>query len=186
MMAQINNLLKWVRWGTGGSLILTAWWIVLTGVSNASESSASRAAANNINLPEVALYREECSACHMAYPAKLLPAESWKALMGDLANHFGENAEIDKASADTIQAYLVTHAGKEGKGMLKRLTDPMPLRITELPYFKRKHHEIPDRLVSGNPDVKNFEDCSVCHKKAVDGGCDEDTVNIPGYGRWDD
>lgn len=186
MMKAVMSLLKWVRWGTGGGLILTAWWIALTGVCNASESSASRQAMNNINSPDVALYREECGACHMAYPAKLLPAESWKQLMGGLTNHFGENAEIETGSADTITHYLMTYSGKEGKGILKRLTDPMPLQITELPYFKRKHREIPERLVSGNPEVGNFNDCSVCHAKAVDGVFDEDTVDIPGYGRWDD
>ena len=32
---------------------------------------------------------KECGACHLAFPPQMLPARSWKKLMGDLANHFG-------------------------------------------------------------------------------------------------
>jgi hypothetical protein len=61
-----------------------------------------------------------------------------------------------------------------------------PIRITELPYFTRKHREVPERMVSGNPDVGSFTQCDACHKDAAKGKFDEDTVVIPGFGRWDD
>ena len=49
--------------------------------------------------PEVApvsdaLYAQECGSCHMAYPPGLLPGRSWQRLMGNLADHFGDNAEL--------------------------------------------------------------------------------------------
>ena len=47
---------------------------------------------------------KECAACHMAFPPQMLPARSWEALMGDLANHFGENAQLDAAAAADIKA----------------------------------------------------------------------------------
>ncbi|WP_372737254.1 hypothetical protein [Neptunomonas sp.] len=50
----------------------------------------------------------------------------------------------------------------------------------------RKHDEIPDRLVEGNPDVGSFSNCNVCHEGAAKGDFDEDRAIIPGYGRWDD
>ncbi|WP_372742464.1 hypothetical protein [Neptunomonas sp.] len=50
----------------------------------------------------------------------------------------------------------------------------------------RKHDEIPDRLVEGNPDVGSFSNCNVCHEGAAKGDFDEDRAIIPGFGRWDD
>jgi hypothetical protein len=64
--------------------------------------------------------------------------------------------------------------------------DAAPLRITRLPFFLRKHDEIPVRLVKGNPKVSRLSNRNVCHEGAAMGEFDEDTVNIPGYGRWDD
>ncbi|WP_090728714.1 hypothetical protein [Neptunomonas qingdaonensis] len=50
----------------------------------------------------------------------------------------------------------------------------------------RKHDEIPDRLVKGNPDVGSFSHCNVCHEGATKGDFDEDRVDISGYGCWGD
>ena len=70
--------------------------------------------------------------------------------------------------------------------MLKRIKGDAPLRITELPYFVRKHDEIPERMVSGNEDVGSFSNCNACNQRAESGDFDEDSVRFPGYGRWDD
>ncbi len=67
------------------------------------------------------LTRTECSACHMAYPAALLPARSWTALMADLPNHFGEDASLDEASRGQIESYLVANAAdSSGAGRAAR------------------------------------------------------------------
>jgi len=65
--------------------------------------------------------------------------------------------------------------------------DEAPLRITEVPYIKHKHEEIPARLIKGNPKVRSLSYCTKCHQEARDKGIfDDDTVLIPGHGRWDD
>lgn len=152
--------------------------------------SSANAASNS---PQGQLYAEECSACHIAYPAALLPSRSWNGIMMSLNDHFGENAELDTASRDAILTYLVANSAEQsGSRLASKLnrglgTQVTPLRITELPYFKRKHDEIPKRLVENNPEVGSFSQCQACHgDKAQQGYFDEDTVNIPGYGRWDD
>jgi hypothetical protein len=61
-----------------------------------------------------------------------------------------------------------------------------PLRITELPYFRHEHDEIPKRLVKDNPEVGGFSQCDSCHQDAKQGYFSENRVTIPGYGRWDD
>lgn len=185
LKTKIVNALRLSRWGVGASFIATAWWLGLTGVSNASNGILNNTASDELSAL-ASLYQDECSACHLAYPPKLLPAGSWKIIMTQLDNHYGENAEISQNLNDQISQYLNQKAGTVGRGFLKRVQDSDPLRITQLPFFLRKHNEIPDRLVAGNPKVGSFSNCNVCHKGAAKGDFDEDTVNIPGYGRWDD
>ncbi len=182
MKKGINKVAGYIRYGVAGGFLVAAWGLGLTGVSNASGTYGGRTDTS----PEAVVYREECGACHVAYPAGLLPAESWSTIMTTLDDHFGENAELSAETTAMISAYLTDNAGKPGRGMLKRLKGDAPLRITELPYFVRKHDEVPERLVSGNDEVGSFSNCNACHERAESGDFDEDTVSIPGYGRWDD
>ncbi|MDX8383104.1 MAG: diacylglycerol kinase, partial [Ghiorsea sp.] len=61
-----------------------------------------------------------------------------------------------------------------------------PLRITKVRYFVRKHHEVPDRMVTGNIKVKSWSNCAACHTSADSGSYDEDDVRIAGFGSWED
>ena len=138
------------------------------------------------------LYKEECGSCHMAYPAELLPTRSWKKMMSDLENHFGDNAELDKKTQLSIQTFLINNSAEKSDYRHSRKfnrsikqTDT-PLRISDVAYFKHEHDEIPQRMVTGNPKVNSFSQCNACHSKAEQGSFNEDDVRIPGYGKWDD
>lgn len=133
------------------------------------------------------LYVEECGGCHMPYPGQLLPAASWRKVMANLEDHFGENAELDAATSRSIEAYLVdaSHEGGYSK-LFRNLGSRLPLRITELPYFVHEHDEIPSRLIEGNEKVRSLSQCNACHQGAERGYFDEDDVVIAGFGRWDD
>ncbi|HEY5717617.1 MAG TPA: diheme cytochrome c [Motiliproteus sp.] len=138
-----------------------------------------------------ASYQHECGSCHLAYPARFLPAANWKQLMGQLEDHFGENAELDAATHTAITQYLVDNAADSGDYQWRRYLDrsdssQVSLRITEQRFFVREHDEIPPRMVTGNPQVGSFSQCDRCHQRAAQGDFDEDGVKIPGFGRWDD
>ena len=139
-----------------------------------------------------AMYKEECGSCHFAYQAGLLPARSWQKMMGDLENHFDENAELDKETQAALTKYLVENAAddadyKRSKRIMNSLgKNDTPLRITETPYFIRKHDEIPKRMVQDNPKLGSFSKCAACHVNAEKGSYEEDEVRIPGVGKWDD
>ena len=137
------------------------------------------------------VYIEECGACHLAYPPGLLPAESWRDIMEELEDHFGENAELDQTTNSHIARYLDHLAlGKGSRSqmskMSRNLRDKAPNRITELPYFIHEHDEIPKRMITNNPGLGSLSQCDSCHKDAEKGVFDEDRVFIPGFGRWDD
>lgn len=137
-------------------------------------------------------YQQECGSCHFAYQPGLLPARSWQKMMGNLENHFDENAELDKDTQAELTQYLVENAAdhadyKRSKRIMNSLSkEHSPLRITETAYFIRKHDEIPRRLVLNNPELGSFSQCAACHMKAEKGSYEEDEVRIPGVGRWDD
>ena len=144
-------------------------------------------------LPQASsMYLAECGACHMAYPASLLPQRSWRALMGGFDDHFGENAELLPQQQEQLTAYLVAYAAdaggsRFGYGLLRGVGDTRaPLRITELAYFRHEHDEIPESLVTGNPQVRSYSQCQACHGRGAERGIfDEYRVRIPGAGYWD-
>jgi hypothetical protein len=139
-----------------------------------------------------AAYKEECGSCHFAYQPGLLPARSWQKMMGELDNHFEENAELDKPVQEQLTAYLVANAAdksnhKRSVRIMNSLKpDAVPLRISETPYFIRKHDEIPKRMVADNPELGSYSKCKACHANADKGSYDEHDVRIPGFGKWED
>lgn len=140
-------------------------------------------------------YGEECGSCHFAYPPGLLTEASWSKLLNGAAleNHFGENAELDDETLADIQAFVFSNSAeksyyKRARKIARSVADlkEVPLRITEVPYIKRKHHELTDAMIVGNPDVKSFSNCNACHTQAEKAVFDDDTVKIPNFEEWDD
>ncbi len=142
----------------------------------------------SVNYP---LYLNECGDCHLAYQPLFLPQAAWQRIMTTLDNHFGDNAELEEETVRNLTAYLLVHSAEHSSQklatkLLKSTENQLIIRITELPYFKKEHDEIPARLVTDNPQVKSFSHCDKCHTKASFGNYEEDSIEIAGYGRWDD
>ena len=139
-------------------------------------------------------YKDECGSCHFAYQPGLLPAKSWEKLLtaDALSKHFGENAELDNDTLQVIHDYAIANAADKSFHKRSRkiaiATEKVeaPLRITEVSYIKRKHHEIPENMIKGNKDVKSLSYCDACHTQAAKGVFDGDTVKIPNFPDWDD
>jgi cytochrome c553 len=139
-------------------------------------------------------YKDECGSCHFAYPPGLLPSKSWEKLLTAeaLPNHFGDNAELDADTLKVIHDYAIANAADKSYYKRSRkiaiATEKVdaPLRITDVRYIKRKHHEIPEKMIKGNKDVKSASYCDACHTQAAKGIFDADTVKIPNYPDWED
>lgn len=148
--------------------------------------------SHSVPAVENQLYAEECGSCHFAYQPALLPAASWNKLITNLENHFGENAELSQQAVAELSAYLNANAADRVSGVkrsykiMRSLGDNAPLRITDIPYIHRQHHEIPTRLIKGNPDILSLSNCANCHVRAETGSYAEREIRIPGIGRWED
>ncbi len=130
------------------------------------------ALADDDNVPPIThpLVSAECGACHMAFQPAFLPAQSWEAIMGDLSNHFGEDASLDTDAMAEIEAYLMLNAEQ---GRLVSADNP-PLRITELRWFRHEHNDREVAWLKENRNVKTMADCAACHRGADKGYFDDD------------
>lgn len=139
------------------------------------------------------IYQEECGACHMAYPPGLLPSASWRRIMNELEDHFGESAELDEQTTQILTGFLDENAAdrsnyRRSRAMMNKIQSPdglAPLRITDLPYFRHEHDEIPQRIIK-LPEVGSLSQCNACHLNAERGSFNEHEISIKGVGRRDD
>ncbi len=113
-------------------------------------------------------YKAECGACHLPFQPGFLSAGSWTAIMGDLSNHFGEDATLDEETRAALTNYLVDNAGRKRK---TKNGQPV-LRITELRWFVKEHnHEVSSRAKKRAGTMAN---CAACHRGAENGYFDDD------------
>lgn len=97
---------------------------------------------------------KECGDCHQPYGADALPQGSWRKIMGNLSNHFGEDASLDEQTRAHIENYLVSNA-PAGDG---------PLRITEMAWFAGEHRgEVSQRAIQRAGSMSN---CAACHRQS--------------------
>ncbi len=121
---------------------------------------------------------EECGACHMTFQPQMLPKRSWKKIMNELPDHFGEDASLDDSSINQILKYLQDNAADaglwSGKFMRGIKNDMVPLRITKMPYWIREHNEEVPAQAWNDPKVKSRANCIACHAGANSGNYDDD------------
>lgn len=129
------------------------------------------------------LYEKECGLCHFAYQPGLLPAGSWRKLMADLANHFGDDVSWDENEEKLVEQYLIDHSAerstaKRAKKILRSLGDKSPIRITETPYIIGKHDDISASTLE-RESIRSLSNCEVCHTTAGEGVYSERYIRVP-------
>lgn len=135
---------------------------------------ASALADSRPSVPLLPQYKQECAACHMAFPPGALPAASWQRIMSNLPRHYGTDASLDAATVRELSAWLKTHAGT-----WKRVdVPPRDDRITEAAWFVREHREV-SAATWKLPAVKSAANCAACHTQAEQGDFRERNIRIP-------
>lgn len=130
------------------------------------------------------LYTKECGSCHVPYPAAFLPTRSWEKLLGNLEQHFDNNAELSDTVQNEITAYLIANSAEystdpRAEKFLKSIpTETTPLRITEVKFFKKLHRMMPRMLVKMGK-VKSLTQCESCHDDTANGQFDEKQIRVP-------
>lgn len=125
-----------------------------------------------------ATVQAECGACHMAFSPAMLPARSWRAMMADLSNHFGEDAWLPAETAREIEAYLVANAADSGGRYREVLdgiaADATPLRISATPWWIDEHEGEVRPGAFDDPKIGSKANCVACHRDAERGYYEDD------------
>jgi mono/diheme cytochrome c family protein len=125
-------------------------------------------------VPLLPLYQQECAACHVAYPPRLLPGPSWQRLMSGLPKHFGSDASLDAAATTQIANWLAANAGTSRRAA----EEPPQDRITRSAWFEHEHGDIA-AITWNSPRVKGRANCAACHTRANEGVFNEHEIRIP-------
>lgn len=136
---------------------------------------AARADGAKKPPPTNPVWQEECGGCHIAYPPRFLPAESWRSMMGSLDRHFGTDASVDAKTAATIEAFLVQNAKRSKPG---QKPDGSILRITGTTWFRSEHDEI-SAAKWKSPAIGSAANCGACHQGADKGSFRERDIKVP-------
>ncbi|MDQ1299028.1 MAG: hypothetical protein QG558_1567 [Campylobacterota bacterium] len=126
------------------------------------------------------LLANECASCHTLYPPTLLPRQSWVKLMGDLSNHFGDDASLEPADHRAILAYLLEHSAEGSKQemsvkMMQTLENRDIIAITQTPFWKRTHRHIPVEAFQSDL-VKSRANCKACHSDVEQGVIEDNAI----------
>jgi len=138
-------------------------------------ATAAMADPRDVGPNTNATYVKECGACHFPYQPALMPARSWRKVMSNLGDHFGETAELKVSDRDSLTAYLVAGAAETADNQRSRellATLPpgdTPTRVTGILYVGGIHGGFLDPKFKGIPNLKTLANCAACHPKADEG-----------------
>ncbi len=131
------------------------------------------------------VWEAECAtSCHSGFNPTLLPAGSWRRVMAGLDDHFGDTVELDAETKKDILDYLVSASAErsETEASKKLLYSigggQAPLRITDIPYWKKKHSGIAQKVFE-RKSVVSRSNCIACHPGADKGSFEDRDINIP-------
>ncbi|MEZ5458528.1 MAG: hypothetical protein R3E65_04085 [Steroidobacteraceae bacterium] len=165
----------WVAVASIGALLVAGLALTARADDDEGRRQASVPAVPSAPAADIALWREECGACHVAYPARMLPAADWRRIMSTLDRHFGTDASLDAAAVARIESYLTragsTRAVERPAAVGKPAVAELP-RITTQRWFLREHDSIPPSTWKDKR-VGSAARCDACHLNAAQGRFDE-------------
>ncbi len=98
------------------------------------------------------LYLENCASCHIGLPPEVLPSETWRRLLLEPEQHYGQQLKpMIGPSLRLVWDYLQTYSRPE------QAKNSTPYRISESRYFKALHPRV--KL----PQPLNPGSCVTCH-----------------------
>lgn len=161
--------------GIGGSIALLIYTLV---VPNNPLIAAHNEKVDYEKINPV--FVNECGSCHTLYPPTLLPKKGWTKLMGDLSNHFGDDASLDPADHQTILAYLSANSAETSTQemsvkIMQSLKNSDMIAITETPFWQRTHSDIPVEVFKGE-NVKSRANCKACHSDVEQGRIEDSAI----------
>ncbi len=103
------------------------------------------------------LYLENCSSCHIALPPEVMPSDTWRTLLLEPEQHYGQKLEpIPRPFIFVVWDYVRTFSRPLNK------EEQTPFRLSESRYFKAFHPQV------DLPQSLNSRTCVSCHPGAAE------------------
>lgn len=124
-------------------------------------------------------YNDLCGSCHFPYQPGLLPGVSWEKIMTNLDSHFGLSVKMTAVETRTMMRYLLDNsAGHVNDDISDKILqtlkyNPIPVRITQTPFFVDKHNQFENKLKH-----QNIGQCDRCHQDAQQGLYKKQQIHI--------
>ncbi|WP_322744387.1 cytochrome C [Coleofasciculus sp. LEGE 07092] len=103
------------------------------------------------------LYLENCGSCHVALPPEVMPTDTWRTLLLEPEQHYGQQLkQISRPFIFIVWDYLRAFS----RPLVQE--EQTPFRLTQSPYFKALHPRVE------LPRTVNATSCVSCHQNARD------------------
>ncbi|OFX07710.1 MAG: hypothetical protein A2516_06065 [Alphaproteobacteria bacterium RIFOXYD12_FULL_60_8] len=145
---------------------------------------ASTANAESFAVVKDPVVIKECGTdCHMPFPPETLPQASWQKIIGNLSDHFGEDASISAEAQAAVLKYHLDNSNDviNSRAASRWRTTGAPARLQDAPRFKDKHANCSKdvfQAVASHEKVKSWANCVACHPGIVKSGDAEDSIGF--------
>jgi len=100
--------------------------------------------------------------------------------MGDLENHFGDDASLDVEDTQNILNYLLKNSAETSTmqaslSFLNSIGDKDIIAMSQSSFWKRKHKEIPKELYN-HKDINSKANCKACHSDIEKGLIENENI----------
>lgn len=143
--------------------LFTIWSVILGGslamAFNKSNSPSPLKSVDPVTEPYQVgqeLYLENCSGCHIPLPPAVLPRETWKTILENPLDHYGE--QVDSLVRLT-QVLIWNYVSAYSRNLEKE--EPKPEFIAQSRYFKALHPKV------NLPNPTTHRSCVACHPNAL-------------------
>ena len=100
--------------------------------------------------------------------------------MGDLENHFGDDASLDEKTNQDILTFLLKNSAETSTmqaswNFLNSIGDKDIIALSKTTYWERKHKKIPKEFFK-NENVKSVANCKACHSDIEKGLIENENI----------
>ena len=100
--------------------------------------------------------------------------------MGDLENHFGDDASLDEKTNQDILTFLLKNSAETSTmqaswNFLNSIGDKDIIALSKTTYWERKHKKNPKEVFK-NEKVKSVANCKACHSDIEKGLIENENI----------
>ncbi|MEC4894674.1 MAG: diheme cytochrome C [Oscillatoria sp. PMC 1051.18] len=102
------------------------------------------------------VYLENCASCHIPVPPAVLPSESWRRILLEPQQHYGQRIQLPIALEIQLMWNYLSYFSRP-----LQEEEPVPYRIERSRYFQALHPQV------DLPATLNLKNCATCHPNAT-------------------